>query len=62
MKDQKEIDKVLKEIENKLKRTRYGNIKVVVSESSNFVDVVTEERTRIFKDDVATKTDGLRRG
>jgi hypothetical protein len=49
MDNQSDVSKVLKEVEHKMKRTRFGNIKIVVSENSDFVDIVTEERTRIFK-------------
>ena len=46
----KDIDKVLDEVKHKLKKTRFGNVKIVMAETSDFIDIVTEERTRIFKE------------
>jgi hypothetical protein len=40
---------LLEEIKNKLMKIRYGRIIIDVRESSDVVDVITEERDRIEK-------------
>lgn len=67
MANEKDIDKVLNEVEHKLRKTKFGNVKIVMSETSNFIDIVTEERTRIFKDrnfnkDILDKGSSIRKG
>jgi hypothetical protein len=66
MASEKDIDNVLNEVRGKLKKTRYGNVKIVMSETSDFIDVVTEERTRIFKKknthDVLSNDSSFRKG
>jgi len=48
--DEKVIARVLSEVKEKMKSVEYGTIKVVLAGKASYVDIVTENRSRIPKD------------